>query len=47
MIQYFVHEKMLLDAAKAYQTIFDVIHKADEEMAKDLNTDGRLKSRSF
>jgi 26S proteasome regulatory subunit N5 len=32
MIQYFVHEKMILDTAKAYQTIFDTINNASEEL---------------
>jgi 26S proteasome regulatory subunit N5 len=40
MIQYYVHEKMILDAAKAYQTIFDTVNKADEELAKTLDADG-------
>ena len=47
MIQYYVHEKMILDAAKAYQTIFDTVHKADEELAKQLDADGQQKIRSF
>ena len=40
MIQYYVHEKMLLDAAKAYQTIYDTIKKASDELAADLNKVG-------
>ncbi len=50
MIQYFVHEKMLLDAAKAYQTIFDSIKKAPEELAAELTKVGGyqdLKSAAF
>ena len=31
MIQYYIHEKMTLDAAKAYQTIFYCINKASDE----------------
>jgi hypothetical protein len=42
MIQYFVHEKMILDAGKAYQTIFDTINKAEADLQKQLNTDGKL-----
>jgi len=45
MIQYYIHEKMILEAAKAYQTIFDSIHGADEETAKTL--DMELKDRAF
>ena len=33
MIQYYIHEKMILDAAKAYQTIFDTINKAEGELS--------------
>jgi len=40
MIIYFVHEKMILDVAKAYQTLFDTINKAEPEIAKTLDTDG-------
>jgi 26S proteasome regulatory subunit N5 len=47
MIQYYVHEKMILDAAKAYQTIFDTINKAEAELATTLNTGGKLKDTSF
>jgi len=47
MIQYYVHEKMIIQAAKAYQTIFDTIRKADDELQKELNTDGRLLNSSF
>jgi len=32
LVEYFVHEKMIMETAKAYQTIFDVINKADEEL---------------
>ena len=38
MIQYYVHEKMILDAAKSYQTIFDVINKAEPELVKTFET---------
>jgi len=47
MIQYYVHEKMILDAAKAYQIIFDTINKASVELAQELNTDATLKLRVF
>jgi hypothetical protein len=47
MIQYYVHEKMILDAAKSYQTIFDTINKAETELSTKLNTNGTLKDTSF
>jgi len=47
MIQYEIHEKKILDAAKSYQTIFDTIHKADAELSAKLNTGGKLKDTSF
>lgn len=40
MIKYYVHEKMILDVAKAYQTIFDTINKAEPELLKELDADG-------
>jgi len=33
MVQYYVHEKELLEAAKAYQLIYDTINKATPEEA--------------
>ena len=42
MIQYYIHEKMVLEAGKAYQTIFDTINKAEAELKTELNTDGKL-----
>ena len=47
MIRYYVHEKMILDAAKAYQIIYDTIQKADEELAKKLDLTGKLKGTAF
>jgi len=47
MIQYYVHEKDILNAAKAYQTIFDTINKAESELSEKLNTEGKLKNSSF
>jgi len=50
MIQYYIHEKMLLDAAKSYQIIFDTIKKASDELAADLNKVGgfnNLKQLAF
>ena len=47
MIQYYIHEKMVLEAGKAYQTIFDTINKAEAELKTELNTDGKLDQLSF
>ena len=47
MIKYFVHEKMILDVAKAYRTIFDTINKSDPELLKELDADGSKKNNSF
>ena len=47
MIQYYVHEKMIIDAAKAYQTIFDTINKAEDELEKELDSDGSKKASAF
>lgn len=47
MIPYYVHEKLILDAAKSYQIIFNTIDKAEGELANELNTDGTLKDISF
>jgi 26S proteasome regulatory subunit N5 len=30
MVRYYVHEKMVLETAKAYQTIYDTYHKSSE-----------------
>ena len=47
MVQYYIHEKQIMDCAKSYQTIFDTINKAEPELSAELNTDGRLKDTSF
>jgi len=49
MIRYFVHEKMILEACKANQTIFDTINKAEGELSKMLEAldEGKLKKNSF
>lgn len=49
MIRYYVHEKMILDVCKSYQTIYDTINKAEGDLAKELvETDGgRMKKSSF
>lgn len=47
MIHYYVHEKMILDAAKSYQIMFDVVNKAEPELAKELDATGSFKQTSF
>lgn len=47
MIQYYVHEKMILDCAKAYQTMFDTINKAEPELSKELDPQDTLKNKFF
>lgn len=49
MIRYYVHEKMILDACKAYQTIYDTINKAEGDLAKELveADGGKRKKNSF
>lgn len=47
MIQYYVHEKMIIDAAKAYQIIFDTIKNANEELQAVLNKNGTLLNKTF
>ena len=37
MVQYFVHERMTLDAAKSFQTIYDTYNKSDAELNLDTN----------
>ena len=45
MTRYYIHEKMILDSAKAYQTIFDTYNKAAPEM--NLDPSGELKAVAF
>ena len=49
MIRYYVHEKMIMDVCKSYQTIYDTINKADEQLEKELTTlqGGKIKKNSF
>lgn len=47
MVQYFVHEGMTLDSAKAYQTIFDTINSANDELQRTLDSDGSKKTEAF
>ena len=45
MIKYYIHEKLHLDVAKSYQTIFDTYNKASSDLS--LDPSGSLKSTSF
>jgi len=36
MVQYYIHEKEMLEAAKAYQLIYDTINKATPEKSAAL-----------
>jgi hypothetical protein len=45
MIRYYIHEKMILDTAKAFQTIYDTYNKSDPEL--NLDTTGELKNLAF
>lgn len=47
MIEYYIHEKMIMDIAKAYQTIFDACNNASPELTKELDPNGTLKDRAF
>ena len=47
MIQYYIHEKMILDASKSYQTIYDTINKAEPELQNELDSSSALRDSSF
>tara|TARA_B110000977_G_C10842243_1_gene402490 strand:- start:402 stop:605 length:204 start_codon:yes stop_codon:yes gene_type:complete len=36
MIRYYIHEKMIMDACKSYQIIYDTIAKAEGDLADEL-----------
>jgi 26S proteasome regulatory subunit N5 len=36
MTKYYIHEKMIVDVAKSYKTIFDTLHAASEEQLPEL-----------
>jgi len=38
---------MILDCAKAYQTMFDTINKAEPELAKELDPEDTQKNKFF
>ena len=45
MVLYYVHERMTLDAAKSYQTIYDTYNKSDPEL--NLDPSNQLKPAAF
>lgn len=45
MVRYFIHEKMMMDTAKAYQTIYDTYNKSEADLALDLT--GELRNLAF
>lgn len=47
MIVYYIHEKMHLDVAKSYQTIYDTYNKAEAELQAKLDPTGALKPVAF
>lgn len=48
MVQYYVHEKEVLEAAKSYQTIYDTVNKAGDDEAKaKLDPSGDLRKNAF
>jgi len=47
MVEYWVHEKEVLNAAKAYQIIYDTINKSNDEMKTQLDPSGNERSEAF
>lgn len=47
MIEYYVHEKMLMEVAQAYQTIFDTLHALEAEDAQKIDPEHKTKERAF
>ena len=45
MVRYYIHEKLILDTAKSYQTIYDTYNKSDPEL--NLDPSGEQKQISF
>jgi hypothetical protein len=41
MVRYFIHEKMVMDTAKSYQTIYDTYNKSEPELALDMTNELR------
>jgi 26S proteasome regulatory subunit N5 len=47
MTKYYIHEKMIVDVAKSYKTIFDTLHAATEEQLPELQAIGITKDAAF
>jgi 26S proteasome regulatory subunit N5 len=47
MVAYWVHEKEVLNASKAYQIVFDTINKASDELKQELDPTGSERSNAF
>ena len=47
MVQYYIHEKQLMQVCKSYQTIFDTFNKADAELLKTLDPTSERKKAAF
>jgi hypothetical protein len=45
MVEYYVHEKMILDVAKSYQIIYDTYNKSDAEL--QLDPTNNLRNQAF
>ena len=47
MVHYWIHEKESLNAAKAFQIIYDTINKSSEELKKEIDPTGEEAANSF
>jgi len=47
MVRYFVHEKEVMEVAKCYETIFETINGANDEMKKTLDPNGEAAKLAF
>lgn len=49
LVRYYVHEKEMMEVAKAYQTIFDTLNKAstDEKLKAHIDSTGEEKKKAF
>lgn len=45
MVRYYIHEKMILDTAKSFQTIYDTYNKSNPDL--NLDPTGENKTQSF
>jgi 26S proteasome regulatory subunit N5 len=47
LLKYYIHEKELMEAAKAYQVIFETYAKGDDDLRARLDPSGNLKRTAF